>query len=81
MKFIIRITILKRVNDKLFKNREVSIDICDVMGRKSTLLFQDTCNKQLHKIQLKKPNLKAGLYVIRLAVDGRKVDAKRVLIP
>ena len=60
---------------------EVTIDICDIMGRKSTLLYQNTCNKQLHQIQLKKPKLKAGLYVIRLAIDGRKVDAKRVLIP
>ena len=60
---------------------EVSIDICDVMGRKATTLYQSSCNKQLHQIQLKKPNLKAGLYIIRLAVDGRKVDAKRVLIP
>ena len=46
---------------------EVTIDICDVMGRKSTLLYQNTCNKQLHQIQLKKPKLKAGLYVIRLS--------------
>ena len=63
------------------KKSEVTLDICDVMGRKSTPLYQSTCHKQLHQIQLKKPNLQTGLYVIRLAIDGRKVDAKRVFIP
>ena len=59
---------------------EVTIDICDVMGRNSVLLYQGYRDKQLHSIQLKKPNIKAGLYVIRLAINGKKVDAKRVMV-
>tara|TARA_B100001059_G_scaffold157772_1_gene157411 strand:- start:11736 stop:12611 length:876 start_codon:yes stop_codon:yes gene_type:complete len=59
---------------------EVTIDICDIMGRQSTVLFKSNCNKQLHKIQLKKPSLNSGIYSIRLSVNGKKVDAKRVMI-
>ena len=61
-------------------NSQVSIDICDIMGRKSRLLYQSNCKKQLYHIQLKKPCLKTGLYVIRLSINNRKVDAKRVFI-
>ena len=59
---------------------EVTIDICDVMGRKSTVLYSGVCNKKLHNIKLKKPDVKAGLYVIRLTIDGKKIDAKRVMV-
>jgi catechol 1,2-dioxygenase len=59
---------------------EVTIDICDVMGQKSTVLYSAICNKNLHNIKLKKPCVKAGLYVIRLTIDGKKIDAKRVIL-
>jgi hypothetical protein len=49
------------------------------MGRNSVVLYKGNRAKKLHRIQLKKPNIKAGLYVIRLAIDGKKVDAKRVI--
>ena len=58
----------------------VCIDICDVTGHKSISLYKSICNKQLYQIKLKKPNLKSGLYVIRLSINGKKVDAKRVII-
>jgi catechol 1,2-dioxygenase len=61
------------------KKSEITIDICDVMGRNSVVLYKGNRAKKLHRIQLKKPNIKAGLYVIRLAIDGKKVDAKRVI--
>ena len=59
---------------------KVCIDICDVMGRKSTILYQKNCKKQLYQIKLKKPNLKSGLYVIRLSINARKIDSKRIFI-
>ena len=58
----------------------VCIDICDVTGHKSISVYESICNKQLYQIKLKKPNLKSGLYVVRLSINGRKVDAKRVII-
>jgi len=62
------------------ESSEVSIDVCDVMGRNQMVLFTQNCSKNVHKISLKKPKLAAGIYVIRLAINGHKVDAKRILI-
>ena len=62
-------------------NAQVKVDICDVMGRETKILFEQNCTKKLHHITFNKPELRAGVYVLRLSVNGRKVDAKRVLIP
>jgi hypothetical protein len=50
------------------------------MGRETKILFEQNCTKKLHHITLNKPELRAGVYVLRLSVNGRKVDAKRLLL-
>jgi protocatechuate 3,4-dioxygenase beta subunit len=61
-------------------NSAVTLDICDLMGRQVGVLLKGDFNKKLHRVKLEKTSLKTGLYVIRLTVNGKTVDAKRLLI-
>lgn len=62
------------------KSSHVEIDVCDIMGRQQKVLFSQKCSKQLQQINVEKPFLSSGVYVLRLSIDGQKVDAKRILI-
>lgn len=62
------------------RHAKVTIDICDVSGRSVQIVVSKTFQKGIRNLTLKKPSLRAGLYVLRLSIDGLKLDAKRVFI-
>ena len=62
------------------RHAKVTIDMCDVSGRSVHILVSKTFQKGIRNLTFKKPSLRAGLYVLRLSIDGLKLDAKRVFI-
>jgi len=58
----------------------VTIDMCNVSGKTVKVLLDEKLPKKLHQIKLQRPHVSSGVYVIRIAINGNLVDAKRLLI-
>jgi len=65
---------------KLSQPSNVVIKIFDIMGQEKMKIVQSNMAEGVHKTELKAMGLTAGLYSYILEVDGRRTNAKKMVI-
>lgn len=60
------------------KTSDIILEICDVNGRAIQIIYSNTINSNT-EINIQRPNISNGVYILRMKVNGVYVDAKRIL--
>lgn len=65
---------------KVLHGGYVKLDILDLMGRKITTLVDQKLSKGVYKTYFETGDLKSGIYLYQLSIDGKVISTKKMII-
>jgi hypothetical protein len=71
---------ITHISFELVNAGNVQLSICDLLGREVAVLASGTMNAGLHEVVFNGQRLASGVFVARLMVDDRQVDASKLLL-
>lgn len=73
-------TLLRLDFSQWVSQRDLSVDLIDLAGRRAATLFSGRTNSLLHRISLNNAGIRPGLYLVKVSLDGNVVCSEPVIL-